>query len=267
VPLCSGLVAAAASPPLAVSYAAELSWSLIALAGSTRPSFQTASQRGASSQRSKCQDACHGGCRRSASTIRCPSVPSGVQPVRCPARPVSSPSGVRRLLSGPLVSAVRRPAVWCLPACPVASVSSRISPAVALGTTSVRRATFTAGTGRGSCGLLRPGRLGQRLEEAWAQATLRRSSVDQVDQEEVSVAAGRWCSGGGVGGARPRTDQGGQTAATGALGWRLRQARERVEARRSCTCRVGRRLWAGCATTVRGCSGAWRIERTGPDGR
>jgi hypothetical protein len=95
---------------------------------------------------------------------RCPPFgvhPSGpvVQPVRCPA-----PSDVRRLLSGPLVSAVQCPAVWCLPACPVASVSYRVSPAVALGTTSVRRATFTTGTGRGSCGLPRPGRLGQRLE-------------------------------------------------------------------------------------------------------
>jgi hypothetical protein len=60
----------------------------------------------------QCQDASHGVGRRSASSMRCPPIrvrlssPSGVQPVRCPARPVSghlgSSSGVRR--PGRLVS-------------------------------------------------------------------------------------------------------------------------------------------------------------------
>jgi hypothetical protein len=77
---------------------------------------------------------------------RCPAV--GVQAVRCPviwlprpgfrclAHPVSSLSGVQPVWC---------PAVWCPAVRPVASVSSRVSPAVALGTPRCDGATFTTG--------------------------------------------------------------------------------------------------------------------------
>jgi hypothetical protein len=145
---------AVARAALAGSLSAELSWLLIAQAASTRPSFQTASQRGRRRSDRECQDACYGGRRRSASTIRCPSVRSSVRPVRCPA------------------------------VCPVTSVSFRVSPAVAWGSRrcggqSSRRERVEfhvvcrapGGSVNGS----------SRIDEA----TLRRSSVGQ---QEVLVA-------------------------------------------------------------------------------
>ena len=87
--------------------------------------------------------------------VRCPGVQSS--------RPVSDRRASGHLvpssgtdLSGRLVPPVRRPAVWCPPVRPVASVLGQ--PAVALG---ARRfgGAFTAGVGRIPCSLPRAERL------------------------------------------------------------------------------------------------------------
>jgi hypothetical protein len=176
------------------------------------------------------------------------SSPSDVRPVRRPTRPVSGRLMSGPLVSDPLVSTVRRPASGVRRPASGRLVSARLSgrvrllprqPGGGLGDHSVRRATFTTGTGRVACGLPRPGRLGQRLESAWTQATLRRSSGGQVGQKEVSAADLAGCAPGG-GGRRPRStaDRSGRPdRREGALCWRLSQVGEWVEARRSCTCR------------------------------
>jgi hypothetical protein len=98
------------------------------------------------------------------------SSPSGVQPVRCPARPVSghlgSSSGVRRpgsVVRGPAVRCppVQRPAVWCPPR-PSGRVRLLPRQAVALGTRPVRPGHCTTGTGEVPMGCRTVERLGRR---------------------------------------------------------------------------------------------------------
>jgi hypothetical protein len=143
--------------------------------------------------------------------VRCPAVRCPA--VRCPVIWLGRPgSGC--------------PADWCPPVRPVTSVSSGSAQGVALGITSVRQATVTAGTDRVARGLRCPERLGRRPESAWRGATVRR------------WWGGRWGSGGhGLGrvglGRRLRpcstADRpgGGQPGVRVAGGCRLSQAWER----------------------------------------
>ena len=178
------------------------------------------------------------------------SSPSGVQPSAV------RPSGVRCPASDRLVSAL----------CPVASVFSRVSrwwlwesrrcggqpsrleqvefPVVCRGP---RAARSTARVG---------------LDAGDAAKLVRRSgrSVGRVGR-----GTGRWCLGGG-GGARPLTDQGGQTAARGRASLAAWPGTGGGGSAPFLSLPRGRPSWAGCATTVRGCRGAWRTEWTGPEG-
>jgi hypothetical protein len=115
-----------------------------------------------------CQRAGHAVRRRSVFTIGCPPIrfrclgpgvqPSGVQP-----------SGVQP--SGVQPSGVRPAGVRASARVPP---SRPRQPAVALGITSVRWATFTTGTDRVARGLGCPERLGRPPESAWKGATVRR---------------------------------------------------------------------------------------------
>ena len=158
---------------------AELSWLLIDRAAFGRWSLWTASQRsGVVAAAGNARGACHAVRRRSVFTIGCPPIrfrcpgpvvqrsgvqPSGVQPSGI--RSSVSSSGVRP--SGRPVSA--RPASGRL----VSTRPSghlrlgRVSPAVALGITSLRRETFTTGTDRVARGLRCPERLGRPSGSAW----------------------------------------------------------------------------------------------------
>ena len=124
--------------PLAVFLSAELSWLLIApcgaypaeLLGGVPVVGRRCGQVGRDVRRTvRC---------RSLSTIGCPPGPVSSRPVssrRVSDRRVSGrlvPSS-RTGLSGRLVPPVRRPAVWCPPVRPVASVPSRVSPPWPLG--------------------------------------------------------------------------------------------------------------------------------------
>jgi hypothetical protein len=142
---------------------------------------------------------------------------------RCPARPVSSLSGVqpvhRPVIWLPHPDAAVRPA-GVQPVRPVAAVSSCVSRVVAMGDSSVRRAAVTTGSSRVPCGPARA---------PAARSTARGGMDAGTTAEVVWRSAGEcrprtwagWCFGGRL---RP-TDQAGQTAARGARRWRLRSGR------------------------------------------
>jgi hypothetical protein len=100
---------------------------------------------------------------------------SGVQPVRCPAVPGSSPGTWRPDGRCP---PVRCPAGWCPP-----RLSGRVrllpSQAVALGTRPVRRGTLPTATGRSPGGRPRRRVARSRAEQAWTRARLPRPRVGQ----------------------------------------------------------------------------------------
>jgi hypothetical protein len=136
-----------------------------------------------------------------------------VQPVRCPA--VRCPTR--------LVSAVRRPTVWCPPVWPVASRSSRVSTAVAMGTTPCgghpsrpERVEFHVVPGGSVNGSSRP-RRGRRCEgrpqvrsarrrcrsRSWPAVLGRRPRSTLTDQEARPPRGRAWLA------AEPRTGAGG----------------------------------------------------------
>jgi hypothetical protein len=180
-------------------------------------------------------------CCWSASTKRCPLIRCCRRWSSRPARPVSSPSGVRssgvRVRDRPsscLVST--RPVSGCL-------VSARLSCRVRLSRVtrrwrwdrSVRRAALRQEQVEVSVIRRALERLGRRLEQTWTRATLRRSSVGH--RGVVADLAG-WCSGGRR---RPRStdpDQAGQPGGRIARHCRLRQGRGAAAARRCCICQV-----------------------------
>ena len=185
-------------PGLGRVLSAELSWLLIDQVASDRRSLRTAPQRSgvvaaAGNARTSAMPSVAVRVHHPVSTHSAPTsgVWSSSRPVsghRAPASGVR-PSGVRSF-------GVRRP--------PGHIPLVRVSPTVVLGITSVRRATFTAGTDRVARGLRCPERLGRRPELAWGG-------------DAVEVVVGRWgaavadlggsSSGAGCDRARPLTGQ------------------------------------------------------------
>jgi hypothetical protein len=205
------------------------------------------------------------------------SGPSGVRPVRCPARPVSGPSGVSRPVSGHLgsssgvrrsgrlVSPVQRPALRCpplrcpplrCPACLVSAPSVRTRPSPPTSGGGVGDQAGAAGHPSPQepvevlVGCRAVERLGRRPSRPGGRATLPGSRV------------GPWGVAGGL-------------AGLGAAAARTRCATR--QARPACGAPLaggagwprqpgGCRSWAGWATTVRGRRGACRPGGRAPEG-
>jgi hypothetical protein len=184
--------------------------------------------------------------------VRCParpvSSPSGVQPVRCPVTWVRRPgsvvrgpsSGVRR--SGVHPSSVQPSGVH--PARPDASVSSH-----------VRRWRWEPGRcGRGTAPR-------ERARSLWAAAPssgsgVGRGGLEAGDAAEIASVGGGvggdlagLCAGGG---ACPLTDQAGPAGVLSARGWRLRCGHGSKPQREVAVPAAWLPSWAGCATTVGG---------------
>jgi hypothetical protein len=169
--------------------------------------------------------------RRSRCPARPVSSPSGVQPVHCPViwlpRPDAAgrPGGVQPVRCpagwcppGWCPSPSGRPAVCCLPSpCRIRLVPRQ--PVVAMGDTRYGGAAVTTGSSRVPCVRPHSRRLGRRPDEAEMRAPLRGSCEGRRGSVGRRTWAG-WCFGGRL---RP-TDQAGQTAARGARRWRLRSA-------------------------------------------
>jgi len=262
--------------PVLVVLAAELSW-LVAQPAAARRSLQPASSGRASPPWSarpgrlpwrrspvrvhhvvSTQRFRHPGPAVQPSSVR----PSGVQPVRCPARLVSSPSGVQpvrcpaRPVSGRLVSP--RPASSRLLSAPVrpdVSISSHLRR-WRWGPGWVRPGDRHHRNGSSPGGLPRLGAARWTAEQARTRATLPGSRVGQWG----SVA-----DPGRVGGRQPRLpaeDQAGQAGVRSAHRWRLRCGHGSRRQREVAAPAAWRPSQAGCATTVRG-----RREPAAPGGR